>query len=103
MIDRYITENPSIRKLVWAFDIRRDPDVLDTTVLDWIRFNHLPFCLVLTKSDKEGRGFGMVKKEAFQKKFETNDVFLFSAKDGNGKKELLSHLILSLEDQDNYI
>lgn len=103
MIDRYISENPSIRKLVWAFDIRREPDVLDTTVLDWIRFSHLPFCLVLTKSDKEGRGFGVVKKEAFRKKFETNDVFLFSAKDGNGKEALLSHLILSIEDQDKSI
>lgn len=100
MVDRYISENPSIRRLVWAFDIRRDPDVLDTTVLKWIRLSRLPFCLVLTKSDKEGRSFGMHKKEVFRRKFETNHVFLFSAKDGYGKEELLSFLIANLEDTD---
>lgn len=101
MIDGYISENPSIRRLVWAVDIRRDPDVLDTTVLEWIRFRRLPFCLVLTKSDKEGRGFGMHKKEIFRRKFETNDVFLFSAKDGYGKEELLSFLISNIQEIDN--
>lgn len=98
MIDGYISGNSSIQRLVWAFDVRRDPDTLDRTVLDWIRFSRIPFCLVLTKCDKEGRGFGLSKRELFKKKFETNDVFLFSAKDGYGKKDLLSHLLTTLAD-----
>jgi GTP-binding protein len=96
MIDRYISENLSIQRLVWAFDVRRDPDSLDITVLEWIRFSRIPFCLVLTKCDKEGRGFGLSKRELFRKQFETNDVFLFSAKDGYGSKEVLSHLLTTL-------
>jgi len=96
MIDRYISGNASIQRLVWAFDIRRDPDTLDRTVLEWIRFSRLPFSLVLTKSDKEGRGFGLSKRELYYKEFETKDVFLFSAKDGYGRKELLTHMLSSL-------
>jgi len=96
MIDAYITENVSIQKLAWVFDIRRDPDTLDKTVLEWIRYSRLPFCIILTKSDKEGRGFGLSKKEVLRKEFQTNDIFVFSAKDGYGKEEILSHLFTTL-------
>lgn len=96
MIDRYIRGNASIQKLVWAFDVRRDPDALDETVLEWITLSRLPFCLVLTKSDKEGRGYGQSKKELLSRKFHTNKVFLFSAKDGYGKQEILSNLFTTL-------
>jgi GTP-binding protein len=92
MIDRYIRGNASIQKLVWAFDVRRDPDALDETVLEWITLSRLPFCIVLTKSDKEGRGYGQSKKELLSRKFHTNKVFLFSAKDGYGRQEILSNL-----------
>jgi GTP-binding protein len=98
MIDRYIVENQSIKGLIWALDVRRDPDVLDTTVLQWIRFNRLPFCLVLTKCDKEGRSFGLRKKEQLRAQFETNNVFLFSAKDGYGREALLSQVVSTLEE-----
>jgi GTP-binding protein len=96
MIDTYITENVSIQKLAWVFDIRRDPDTLDKTVLEWIRYSRLPFCIILTKSDKEGRGFGLSKKEVLRNAFQTNDIFVFSAKDGYGKEEILSHLFTTL-------
>ena len=100
MIDAYITENPSIERLAWAFDIRRDPDTLDKTVLEWIRYTRLPFCLILTKSDKEGIGYGLRKKEMLRKEFQTNDVFLFSAKDGHGREEVLSHLFTNFTEQE---
>lgn len=93
MIDTYITENQSIQKIAWAFDIRRDPDTLDKTVLEWIQYSRLPFCLILTKSDKEGRSYGLKKREALKKEFQTNDIFVFSSKDGYGREEVLSHLL----------
>jgi GTP-binding protein len=101
MIDGYITGNESIQRLAWAFDVRRDPDALDKTVLQWIRFSRLPFCLILTKSDKEGRGYGLRKRELFCNEFQTNDVFLFSAKDGYGSKEVLSHFFATLSKTEN--
>jgi len=96
MIDAYITKNPLIQRLVWIFDIRRDPDVLDNTVLEWIRHSQIPFLIVLTKSDKENRSFGLGKKDKLRKEFRTNDIFIFSAKDGYGREQVLSHLFTTL-------
>lgn len=101
MIDAYITKNPSIQRLVWAFDIRRNPDAIDKTVLEWIRYSQLPFCLILTKSDKEGRSYGLRKKEALRKEFQTNDIFVFSAKDGHGREDVLSHFFTVLASHQN--
>jgi len=100
MIDTYIAENQSIQKLAWAFDIRRDPDTLDKTVLEWIRYSRLPFCLILTKSDKEGRSYRLNKRERLKKEFQTDDIFVFSAKDGFGREELLSHFFMTLPDHE---
>ncbi|OPY74520.1 MAG: putative GTP-binding protein EngB [Syntrophorhabdus sp. PtaU1.Bin050] len=96
MIDRYIGENRFIRHLVWAFDIRRDFDVLDETVLEWIGLKGLPYSLVLTKSDKEGRGYSTRKKALLSRYLHTDTVFVFSAKDGSGRKELLTHIFNQL-------
>lgn len=96
MIDGYISGNGSIQKLVWVFDVRRDPDALDKTVHEWIRFSRLPFCMVLNKSDKESRGFGLSKRGLLCKEFKIKDVFLFSAKDGYGSKDVISHLFTAL-------
>jgi len=96
MIDAYITKNPLIQRVVWIFDIRRDPDVLDNTVLEWIRHSQIPFLIVLTKSDKENRSFGLGKKDKLRKEFRTNDIFIFSAKDGYGREQVLSHLFTTL-------
>jgi GTP-binding protein len=92
MIDAYITKNPLIHRVTWILDIRRDPDVLDKTVLEWIRHIQIPFSIILTKSDKENRSFGLGKKDKLRKEFQTNDIFIFSAKDGYGSEEVLSHL-----------
>ncbi|OPY77917.1 MAG: putative GTP-binding protein EngB [Syntrophorhabdus sp. PtaU1.Bin153] len=96
MIDRYIGENKFIRHLVWAFDIRRDFDALDETVLEWIGLKGLPYSLVLTKSDKEGRGYSVRKKDLLSRYLRTDTIFVFSAKDGSGRKELLTHIFNQL-------
>ncbi|NLW34291.1 ribosome biogenesis GTP-binding protein YihA/YsxC [Syntrophorhabdus aromaticivorans] len=96
MIDRYIGGNRFIRHLVWAFDIRRDFNALDETVLEWIGLKGLPYSLVLTKSDKEGRGYSTRKKDLLSRYLKTSSVFVFSAKDDSGRKELLAHILAQL-------
>lgn len=94
MIDEYVTGNKDIRSLAWAFDVRRDPDEMDRTVYEWIQFNRLPFSLILTKSDKVGRAFGLRKKDFLRNYFQTDSVFLFSSRDGQGREEVLSQLLI---------
>ncbi len=93
MIERYISGNDRISKVIWAYDVRRDIDDLDRTVIDWMFSLELDFAVVLTKIDKETRNNVMKKKMLFSRYFGESRVFTFSAKDGYGRKELLSHIM----------
>lgn len=92
MIETYITGNGSIRKLLWAYDVRREIDDLDKALVDWIYSIDMDFTLVLTKADKESFGRVAAKKRLFSGYFGEGRVLAFSAKDGYGRKELLSHI-----------
>ncbi len=96
MVEEYMKGNEWIRRVLWAFDIRRDFDGLDEMLLEWLKENSLAFSLVLTKADKEGRGRALQAMQTFQRKLDSEDVFLFSSKDGNGRKELLAHITRSI-------
>jgi len=92
MVEGYIIGNEWIRRVLWAFDIRRSFDDLDRMLLEWLRDNGLAFSLILTKADKEGRGGQARARLSFQRLLGMEEVFLFSAKDGSGRKELLAHV-----------
>ena len=96
MVEGYMKDNEWIRRVLWAFDIRRAFDGLDQMLLEWLKGNGLAFSLVLTKADKEGRGWALQTRQAFQQRLGSDDVFLFSSKDGNGRKELLAHISRSI-------
>ncbi|MDR2017468.1 MAG: ribosome biogenesis GTP-binding protein YihA/YsxC [Syntrophobacterales bacterium] len=92
MIEAYVSQNSRIEKLIWVYDVRRDIDELDRTLIDWLHSLRLDFTMVLTKIDKESRSKVMSKKGLFSRYFGDSRVFTFSAKDGYGRKELLSHI-----------
>ena len=92
MVEGYMTGNEWIRRVLWAFDIRRSFDDLDRMLLEWLKDNRLAFSLVLTKADKEGRSGQARARLSLQRLLGKEEVFLFSAKDGYGKKELLAHV-----------
>ncbi|OPY70593.1 MAG: putative GTP-binding protein EngB [Syntrophorhabdaceae bacterium PtaU1.Bin034] len=96
MVEGYMLRNECLKRVLWLFDIRRDFDQLDEMLLEWLRENQLAFSLVLTKADKESRSRSLQKKQAFRRLLGSEDVFLFSSKDGYGRKELLSHVARSL-------
>ena len=93
MIEDYVSQNDRIRKLLWVFDVRRDMDDLDRALVDWVYSIDIDFSLVLTKVDKETRSAVATKKRLFSRYFGEGRVLLFSAKDGYGRKELLSHIL----------
>jgi GTP-binding protein len=92
MVEGYMTQNEWIRRVLWVFDVRRDMDDLDYVLLDWFKDKAIPFSLVVTKADKEGRGKSLHKRSLLQKAIGNDEVFLFSSKDGSGRKELLFHI-----------
>ena len=97
MIEGYMIGNELIRLVLWVLDVRRDFDDLDRMLLEWLEENRLPFSVVLTKADKEGRGKSLEKKQNLQRIIGDRSVFLFSSKDGTGRRELLAHLAQALE------
>jgi len=96
MVEGYVAGNEWIKRVLWVFDIRRDPDRLDAMLLRWLQAEGLPFSLVLTKADKVGRIRSLQKKELFRRMPGFAEVLLFSSKDGYGRNELLSHIVSSL-------
>ena len=97
MIETYISQNTRIEKLIWVYDVRRDIDDLDRTLIDWVFSLQLDFAVALTKIDKDTRNNVTNKKRLFSRYFGESRVFVFSAKDGYGRKELLSHIFSSGE------
>ncbi len=92
MVEGYMIGNEWIRRVFWAFDIRRSFDDLDRMLLEWLNDNGLAFSLVLTKADKEGRDGRARARLSFQQLLGMEKVFPFSAKDGSGRKDLLDHI-----------
>jgi GTP-binding protein len=93
MIETYVMDNMYIRRLIWVYDVRRDLDDLDKSLIDWFDSHEMDFTLVLTKIDKESQSFVTRKKKLFNEYFSRERIVAFSAKDGDGRKELLSHLL----------
>jgi GTP-binding protein len=98
MIETYVSENSHISGLIWVYDVRRDIDALDRTLVDWIYSIGVDFTLVLTKIDKETRSHVMDKKKLFSGYFGESRVLTFSAKDGYGRRDLLSHIFGSTDE-----
>ena len=98
MIEQYILQNSSIKRLIWLFDVRRDLDELDNMLIEWLKDNGIPFSFVITKIDKATRNEAASKKALFNKVFGPEHVFIFSAKSGDGRKELLSHIFTVVEE-----
>ncbi len=92
MIEGYIETNKFIKRLIWVYDVRRDIDDMDNMLIEWMRDNQLSFSLALTKIDKISNNDVSLKRRAFQRLFGNDRIFLFSAKDGKGREELLSHI-----------
>lgn len=97
MIESYVAENGRISRLIWVYDVRRDIDELDRALIDWICSIRLDFTLVLTKIDKDTRNNVIKKKALFSRYFGESRVLAFSAKDGYGRRELLSHIFNASE------
>lgn len=83
--DYYATRR-TLRGAVWIYDIRRDPDELDQQMKAWLLHHEKPFCLVLTKCDRLGRGEWKKRQEAILEALEISEknAVIFSSKTNEG-------------------
>ena len=52
MIEGYLVERANLNMIMALIDAEVGPTALDMQMLEWLRFNELPFTIVATKHDK---------------------------------------------------
>ena len=99
LVESYLTSVRDFRLLILIFDIRRNPDKLDTSLIDFVLSCQKPFCIVLNKID-------LLKKKEVEKrkkeilnalKVEEVKVFLTSCKEKIGIDQLRCFIFSHLE------
>lgn len=98
MIGGYLLKNSWVKKIIWVYDVRRKFDEMDNLVLEWLESMGISATIVITKIDKESQGVAIKKRREMAPLFGEENTFLFSAKDGRGRQELVSHLLLFADD-----
>lgn len=90
MIERYLAERDALRLVVLLVDARREPQELDTLLLEGLRDFGLPVCVVATKLDKLKRSQQRAVLAGLQEAWGLDDGLPigFSSKDGTGRDEV---------------
>ena len=92
LIERYVTERPSLRLVLHLLDSRHDPTALDRTVMAAMMQSTVPYVAVLTKADKlSGNERAKVIRRATEALVAAGrgaPVVLTSAQTGRGLDEL---------------
>ncbi len=95
-LSKYLETRQSLRGLMLMMDIRHPLKNFDLQMLDWAKQAQLPIHILLTKSDKLGRGAGgntlqQVRKELKDAGLEAS-VQLFSSLNHQGRDEAIQVL-----------
>ena len=89
MIEGYIKDALALRAVVVLLDARRQPDVRDVRLVEWLRQYNIPAIYPMTKTDKLHRQEALQARQAIKAQLGIEDApILTSAKDGQGIKEL---------------
>jgi GTP-binding protein len=89
LIESYLNNNKNIKMMLILVDIRRGLLDSDWQMLEWIEYHHLPFSIILTKSDKVSKNDIISMKHGIQQALKNysnlNYILPFSnkAKDGS--------------------
>jgi GTP-binding protein len=94
LISSYLTTRLSLRCVVVIIDIRHELKDLDRELVDWLRSEGVPHLVVYTKIDKLKRGQQQRQATLLDSGLgiRAAERVLFSAKNGEGKENLISKL-----------
>lgn len=89
LIESYLHEREWLHLCICILDVRRGWMESDRTLRDWLDFHQRPYLVVATKIDKL-RNASEVKREleSIRQEVPARDVIAFSARNGQGVKEL---------------
>lgn len=97
MIRGYILGRPQMTNLFLLIDSRHEPQKIDLEFMRWLGENGVPFSIVFTKADKNGKE--VVKKKVgnycarlLEEWEELPPIFITSGEDGRGREEILDYI-----------
>ena len=100
MMQEYLRTRRQLVAVVQLVDSRHLPSREDREMVQWLRDEQLPFCLVATKMDKLGASKGQLALKTIRDALglpETQPVLPYSSKTGAGRVELLMWMERALE------
>lgn len=97
IIKSYILGREQMTNLFLLIDSRHEPQKIDLEFMRWLGENGVPFSIVFTKADKQGREAVKAKVAAYCTRLleeweELPPVFVTSSEDGRGREELLDYI-----------
>lgn len=97
MITKYIMNRESMHCLFVLIDSRHEPQAIDSTFIDWLGNNQIPFALVFTKADKLGSAalnssISRYKKHLYKTWDELPPIFTCSAVTRIGRDDILNYI-----------
>jgi GTP-binding protein len=90
LVDGYLENRANLKGLVLLCDLRRGPEDEERGLADWLTDLGIPFCLVLTKSDKlaKNKRKPAAYKASSDLQIPASRSIIFSAKNETGKQDL---------------
>ncbi len=97
MIERYCLLRQQLCNLFVLVDSRHAPQKIDLEFMNWLGEQQIPFSIVFTKADKQGRMRLQENVEAYKKVLletweELPPIFITSAEKKEGGEELLAYI-----------
>lgn len=92
MLETYILHSVELKLVCLLIDSRRDPQELDMQMADWLHMNHIPFIIILTKSDKLTKNQLQKARSLYALEFPDHTIISYSTKNSQTYLELSQYL-----------
>ena len=97
MIERYCLMRETLVSLFVLIDCRHEPQKIDLEFMNWLGEQEIPFSIVFTKADKQGRVWLQENVEAYKKVLletweELPPIFVTSAEKNQGGEEIVNYI-----------
>ena len=102
LMEAYFSTNRNIRLVIQLIDVRHNPTKDDLQMLEFLRFNSIPFAVALTKADKLNKTQRTRQEEALRnelRQFGEFEIIVFSSVTGEGVSALKAEIEKSVENR----
>ena len=101
MIEKYFYNRENLKLVLLLVDSRYKPTNLDVLMKEWLESLEIPYVIVATKADKLNQSEKAKAKKIIRETLELDlqiPIFLTSAKEGTGIKELVSYILSKVDE-----